>query len=235
MSKISPSTSLLLMAVLSCSWLMATTAEENIKNPSRTERQYSLNGDYAVPYYGPILELPSFSYNTETRAPNYLNRPFFTAAPAASGERTFQTLVNLLSGRPLCPACPTCPTCPSCPTCPVMSEQAISVSLPPAECLKSAVLDSASAFLPCSRVLAAPKGSIEITFTAEQSIAIGIVAVAPNTQISLTCTTISTVSKTQDGAITANKAVISKGFVQIVATGANATPFGKLVCTWVSS
>jgi hypothetical protein len=60
---------------------MGTTAEENIQNPSRTERQYSLNaGDYAVPYYGPILELPSFSYNTETRAPNYLNRPFFTAA-----------------------------------------------------------------------------------------------------------------------------------------------------------
>jgi hypothetical protein len=74
---------------------MGTTAEENTKNPSRTERQYSLNGDYAVPYYGPILELPSFSYNTETRAPNYFNRPFFTAAPGMISS--FKILYQIVS------------------------------------------------------------------------------------------------------------------------------------------
>ncbi len=63
------------------------------------------------------------------------------------------------------------------------------------ECLKNPTTD-AFALLPCSRVLAAPKGSIEVAFTAEQIVAIGIVAVAPNTQISLTCTTIPTVAKT---------------------------------------
>jgi hypothetical protein len=65
------------MAVLACSWLMATTAE----NPSRTERQYTLNGDYTIPYYGPLMDLPSFNYIPETRANNYFNRPFFTSAP----------------------------------------------------------------------------------------------------------------------------------------------------------
>jgi hypothetical protein len=59
---------------------MGTTAEENTKTPSRTARQYSLNGDYVSPYYGPLLELPSLNYNTETRANNYFKRPFFTSA-----------------------------------------------------------------------------------------------------------------------------------------------------------
>jgi hypothetical protein len=75
---------------------MATTAEENIKNPSRTERQYSLNGDYVIPYYGPFLELPSFSYNTETRANNYFNRPFSTSASGMiSNDKILYQIVSV--------------------------------------------------------------------------------------------------------------------------------------------
>jgi hypothetical protein len=48
---------------------------------------------------------------------------------------------------------------------------------------------------PCSRVSTAPKGTIDVTFsdtTELQIVAIGIVAVAPNTQIQLTCKAIPT-------------------------------------------
>ncbi|EFX72887.1 hypothetical protein DAPPUDRAFT_110143 [Daphnia pulex] len=250
------------MAVLACSWLMATTAE----NPSRTERQYSLNGDYAIPYYGSLIDLPSFSYLPEIRANNYLNRPFTTSAPgmiilqlpnflyqivsiqsilrtASSGERTFQTLINLITGRPLlCPACPTCPTCPVCPVVPVIPAQAITLTPAVGECLTTAVLNTASV-APCSRVSAAPKGTIDVTFSDTgklQTVTIGIVAVAPNTQIQLTCKAIPTggdsVAKTQVGAITSNVPITSNGFLQIIASGAGAPDTAiKLTCSWVSS
>ncbi|XP_046638461.1 uncharacterized protein LOC124316514 isoform X2 [Daphnia pulicaria] len=233
------SISMLLMALLACSWLMATTAE----NPSRTERQYTLNGDYTIPYYGPLMDLPSFNYIPETRANNYFNRPFFTSPPASSGERTFQTFINLLSGRPLlCPACPTCPTCPVCPVVPVIPAQAITVTPAVGECLTTAILNTASV-APCSRVSAAPKGTIDVTFSDTgklQTVTIGIVAVAPNTQIQLTCKAIPTggdsVAKTQVGAIAKDIPITSNGFLQIIASGAGAPDTAiKLTCSWVSS
>jgi hypothetical protein len=74
---------------------MGTTAEENTKTPSRTERQYSLNGDYVIPYYGPLLELPSLNYNMETRANNYFNRPFSTSASGMFSN--FKILCQIVS------------------------------------------------------------------------------------------------------------------------------------------
>jgi hypothetical protein len=57
----------------------------------------------------------------------------------------------------------------------------------------TAILSTASV-APCSRVSAAPRGTIDVKFldAALQIVAIGIVAVAPNTQIQLTCTVIPT-------------------------------------------
>jgi hypothetical protein len=62
------------------------------------------------------------------------------------------------------------------------------------ECLTTAILNTASV-APCSRVSAAPKGTIDVTFsdtTKLQTVTIGIAAVAPNTQIQLTCKAIPT-------------------------------------------
>jgi hypothetical protein len=88
------------MAVLACTWLMGTTAEENTQNPSRTERQYSLNtGDYVVPYYGPIQDLPmSFSYIPDTRASAYLNQPLLTySAPGIYDKKWKNSLSNRIN------------------------------------------------------------------------------------------------------------------------------------------
>ncbi len=118
---------------------------------------------------------------------------------------------------------------------------------------------------PCTRVSAAPKGTIDVTFSDPgnlQTVTIGIVAVTPNTQIKLTCTAIPTggasVAKTvnelnivtsfvssdvngllclqQVGAITANVAITANGFLQIIASGAGTPPTAiKLTCVWESS
>jgi hypothetical protein len=55
----------------------------------------------------------------------------------------------------------------------------------------SECIDITSNIAPCSRVSAAPKGTIDVTFKKDkQIVSIVIVAVAPNTQIKLTCTAI---------------------------------------------
>jgi hypothetical protein len=58
------------------------------------------------------------------------------------------------------------------------------------ECLTDNIAKDTDDLKPCSSVSAAPSGIIDVTFTAVQTVTIGIVAVAPNTKVMLTCTTI---------------------------------------------
>ncbi|EFX72888.1 hypothetical protein DAPPUDRAFT_307998 [Daphnia pulex] len=247
---------------------MGATAEENIQNPSRTERQYSLNGgDYAIPYYGPILELPSFSYNTETRAPNYFNRPFFTAAPgmngngkilyqivsiisilrtASSGERTFQTLLNLISGKPLCPACPSCPTCPvvpaACPGTTTAADPILMTINGATACTDAATGANNFGTGGCTRVTAAPTGVFTVSFTGGANAAgpyptafIGIVATCPNTKITVKCGTFTTaVVTTQTKAITTGGSATEAGSAMIT-VGRGTQAIDSVSCTWTAS
>ncbi len=58
------------------------------------------------------------------------------------------------------------------------------------ECLTASIAKETEDLEPCSIVSAAPSGIIDVTFTAAQTVTIGIVAVAPNTKVTLTCTAI---------------------------------------------
>jgi hypothetical protein len=58
------------------------------------------------------------------------------------------------------------------------------------ECLTANIAKDSDDLKPCSSVSAAPSGIIDVTFTAAQTVTIGIVAVAPNTKVMLTCTII---------------------------------------------
>ncbi|XP_046459016.1 uncharacterized protein LOC124205606 [Daphnia pulex] len=232
-----------------------------LARPLPSENNFQLDNDYN----GRLLEeIPTemVSNGPEARAPGRFNRPSAYSSSgdsSSSGERTFQTFANLFASRQLCPACPGCPSCPSCPACPsptcpvcqacptcpvvpVIPAQSITLSPAVGECFATTILSTASA-APCSRVSAAPRGTIDVTFSDTgnwQTATIGIVAVAPNTQIQLTCTAIpigtSAVAKTQVGAITANVPITSNGYLQIFATGAGSPATAiKLTCSWISS
>jgi hypothetical protein len=58
------------------------------------------------------------------------------------------------------------------------------------ECLTADIAKDSDDLTTCSSVSAAPSGIIDVTFTAVQTVTIGIVAVTPNTKVTLTCTTI---------------------------------------------
>nr|CAH0107057.1 unnamed protein product [Daphnia galeata] len=235
---------------------------------SSGNNDFPLNSDYDISYDGRHLEMPStemMSVNPESRASGRFSRPnnFLSSDDSsATGERTFQTFANLFASRQLCPACPGCPSCPSCPACPsptcpvcqtcqtcptvpVIPAQTISLAPAVGECFSTGAANilTTVSIAPCTRVSAAPKGTIDVTFSDPanlQTVTIGIVAVTPNTQIKLTCTAIPTggasVAKTQVGAITANVAITANGFLQIIASGAGAPPTAiKLTCVWESS
>jgi hypothetical protein len=57
-------------------------------------------------------------------------------------------------------------------------------------CLTAEIGKDSDDLTTCSSVSAAPSGIIDVTFTAAQTVTIGIVAVAPNTKVTLTCTAI---------------------------------------------
>jgi hypothetical protein len=60
------------------------------------------------------------------------------------------------------------------------------------ECLTANIAKDSDDLTTCSSVSAAPSGIIDVTFAAAQTVTIGIVAVAPNTKVTLTCTAIPT-------------------------------------------
>nr|CAH0107049.1 unnamed protein product [Daphnia galeata] len=242
MAKIVKSISLLLV-VMACCFVRETisTAEED----KREGKQILLSPAVAAPfpfyYYAnsPLYinsDVPKSSL--EGRVSSKLLSPPDDFNSEAAGRTFFR-----IFGCPKCPTCPTpvvCPTCPVCPAVAVVPAATITLSpLAASECLTViGLLNTGNSIAPCTRVSAAPKGTIDVTFNAAQTVAIGIVAASPNTQVKLTCAAIptgaDTVAKTQLGAITVNLAVTSSGFIQILASGI-AGANNKLTCSWESS
>jgi hypothetical protein len=60
------------------------------------------------------------------------------------------------------------------------------------ECTTAKIEDTTDALTTYSAVSAAPTGIIDVKFVGLQTVTIGIVAVAPKTKITLTCSTIPT-------------------------------------------
>ncbi len=58
------------------------------------------------------------------------------------------------------------------------------------ECLTAKIEDITDALTTCSAVSAAPTGIIDVKFVGLQTVTIGIVAVAPKTKITLTCSAV---------------------------------------------
>jgi len=230
MAKIVKSISLLLV-VMACCFVRETlsTAEED----KREGKQILLS-----PAVAPF---PFYYY---ANSPLYINSdvPKSSLEDDFNSEAAGRTFFRIFG----CPKCPTCPTpvvCPTCPVCPAVAVvPAATITLSPiaaSECLTViGLLNTGNSIAPCTRVSAAPKGTIDVTFNAAQTVAIGIVAASPNTQVKLTCAAIptgaDTVAKTQLGAITVNLAVTSSGFIQILASGI-AGANNKLTCSWESS
>ena len=207
-----------LLIVLACCFLNGATAEE------REGKQILLPAAANLPVYYYASGRPVFVNAGETPTDDY--------GTDAVGRTFFR-----IFGCPTCPTCPgpcpTCPTCAVCPATPAIPAKAITLAPLAAECLTAAgILDVGVAISACSSVSAAPRGSIDVLLAAGQSVVIGIAAVTPNTQIRLTCTTITAaVAKTQRGALVVNTPVTAFEFLQILVGGAAGN---RVQCTWES-
>nr|CAH0107321.1 unnamed protein product [Daphnia galeata] len=192
-------------------------------------------------YYQPAAHVPGYANpyerrNPLNRQPNY--NPFqkyFTSN--YDTDANARTLFRIFR-------CPTCPTCPSpvvCPTCPTPATPAADGALfiPTTTGCKTAADSLDATLTPCTRASAAPKGTIEVIFTATKtSVILGIVGTTPTTAIKLTCTSFPTtfLGVTQFGSIApapgGTPTITGYGFVQFLASSGTDIASGSLKCTW---
>ncbi|XP_046638492.1 uncharacterized protein LOC124316535 [Daphnia pulicaria] len=212
-----------LLIVVVCCFLNGSTAKE------REGKQILLSA--APPY-------PLYFYANNPVAPVYVNAgeaPVEMDARVQSSDAVGRTFFRIFG----CPTCPTCPAPVICPTCPTPATPADGVISIPATTTCATTANSLDAtLLPCARASAAPKGTIDVTFTATTtSVMIAILGATPTTAIRLTCTAFpaSFLGVTQFGPIApATPTITGFGFVQFLASsGGNIAP-GSLRCTWSS-